>query len=384
MKPKILIITNLYPPYVVGGYEIACHDTVQVLRSFFDVTIATAYKPDAEISDEPNVHRCFKLFNYFGTSDRTFSVKDVEKHNVSALESILKTLAPDLIYYWNTNGLGVQIIEVCNKLNLKSLFHFMDESILDCQSSLRRRISLILKRRQYPIFNYNGKIENAIFISNYIAGRYGQHYKIKKSRTIYPYVNFSQIEYKKEYRKKEVISGVFVGQIEPHKGIYELCQFLEKYQQCHETKIKLHIYGKSSCGLDQKIAKEFSTLVEIKQGFSRSQILTDLHKYDVGFFPSKWEEPFGIAQIELMAAGLPVFSTGKGGSKEVLSDTNSILFNLNNYSDFESKILDIWTFFDTKGKHIGESARKDIESRFCPSTYQNLVKNFILELLGPK
>lgn len=49
---KILFVSNLYPPHFIGGYEIACKDTVDVLKN--------------------NGHDCFvltsKFKNYFSST----------------------------------------------------------------------------------------------------------------------------------------------------------------------------------------------------------------------------------------------------------------------------------------------------------------------------
>jgi glycosyltransferase involved in cell wall biosynthesis len=49
----------------------------------------------------------------------------------------------------------------------------------------------------------------------------------------------------------------------------------------------------------------------LKQLFSTHNVLA---------FPSQFEEPFGISQVEAMAAGMVVVSSGTGGASEVVED----------------------------------------------------------------
>ncbi|SMH41073.1 glycosyltransferase family protein [Azospirillum agricola] len=57
--------------------------------------------------------------------------------------------------------------------------------------------------------------------------------------------------------------------------------------------------------------------------FERSNVLV---------FPSSFEEPFGISQVEAMAAGLTVVSSGTGGSREIVRDgVDGLLFPVNDH-----------------------------------------------------
>ncbi len=58
---KILVLSNLYPPDVIGGYELGCKQAVDALRARgHDVRVLTI-APRVPVPDEPHVHRSFKL-----------------------------------------------------------------------------------------------------------------------------------------------------------------------------------------------------------------------------------------------------------------------------------------------------------------------------------
>src|SRR5262249_17452622 len=43
--PRVLVLSNLYPPFHLGGYELACADVVQALRSRgWDVLVLTSWR----------------------------------------------------------------------------------------------------------------------------------------------------------------------------------------------------------------------------------------------------------------------------------------------------------------------------------------------------
>jgi glycosyltransferase involved in cell wall biosynthesis len=64
--------------------------------------------------------------------------------------------------------------------------------------------------------------------------------------------------------------------------------------------------------------------------FARSNVLV---------FPSQFPEPFGISQVEALAAGLVVVSSGTGGAKEIIrDDVDGLLFSAGNEADLANKL----------------------------------------------
>jgi glycosyltransferase involved in cell wall biosynthesis len=64
--------------------------------------------------------------------------------------------------------------------------------------------------------------------------------------------------------------------------------------------------------------------------FARSNVLV---------FPSRFEEPFGISQVEALAAGLVVVSSGTGGAKEIVRDgVDGLLFPAGDASALAGKL----------------------------------------------
>ena len=57
-------------------------------------------------------------------------------------------------------------------------------------------------------------------------------------------------------------------------------------------------------------------------------------------FPSRFEEPFGISQVEALAAGLVVVSSGTGGAKEIVRDgIDGLLFRAGDEADLAAKLI---------------------------------------------
>ncbi|MEM9157461.1 MAG: glycosyltransferase [Verrucomicrobiota bacterium] len=78
-------------------------------------------------------------------------------------------------------------------------------------------------------------------------------------------------------------------------------------------------------------------------GFIDKEELAALYaRSNIMVFPSIFDEPFGKSQIEAMAAGLLVISSGTGGSKEIVQDRqNGLLFKSENASDLMETLLEV-------------------------------------------
>ncbi|MBL9202598.1 MAG: glycosyltransferase [Opitutaceae bacterium] len=67
--------------------------------------------------------------------------------------------------------------------------------------------------------------------------------------------------------------------------------------------------------------------------FARSNVLV---------FPSRFQEPFGISQVEALAAGLVVVSSGTGGAREIIRDRiDGLLFNAGDDADLANKLVSL-------------------------------------------
>src|SRR4051812_4695222 len=115
---KILVISNLYPPDVLGGYEMGCRQAVDALRARgHDVRVLTT-APRTPVVSPPHVIRTLRLTellynNYLAqrTHPVTSRLADAEafqinSFNVHALLTALQEFQPDVVYVWMVSGLG--------------------------------------------------------------------------------------------------------------------------------------------------------------------------------------------------------------------------------------------------------------------------------------
>jgi glycosyltransferase involved in cell wall biosynthesis len=91
---------------------------------------------------------------------------------------------------------------------------------------------------------------------------------------------------------------------------------------------ELHVAGGRAWTLSRKIHSYGMV--------NQAQKLKTLAKCDGLLWPVRWPEPFGIAMIEAMAAGLPVIASAHGSSPEIITPEVGVICQ--NYSEFASTV----------------------------------------------
>ena len=111
---KILVLSNLYPPHNVGGYEVRCQQVVHQLRQFgHEVRVLTSNHQVAgvETPPEPEVSRRLRIHGFFGHPWLPIhKLYALEKHNHAVLREELETFKPEVVHVWNMGGLSKSLL----------------------------------------------------------------------------------------------------------------------------------------------------------------------------------------------------------------------------------------------------------------------------------
>ncbi len=137
---KILVVSNLYPPDTLGGYERGCRQAVHALRERgHDVRVLTSAPRTAIDREEHDVHRRLQLAevwsNYLNRRRAWTTHQLVEAAsnwvnavNVHALLDEIDDFRPDVAYLWMLNGLGgLGLLNAIQLLGLPWVWHLMDD-----------------------------------------------------------------------------------------------------------------------------------------------------------------------------------------------------------------------------------------------------------------
>lgn len=143
-------------------------------------------------------------------------------------------------------------------------------------------------------------------------------------------------EEKNLLKQKFLLEGkrvlLFVGRIDPAKGISELLDAVELL----ENEFVLLVVGSTNFG--GKESSPFEKMIKVKceklgrkvvfTGFIHNEEIWKFYKLaDIAVFPSVWEEPAGLTMLEASVAGIPLVTTKSGGIPEYINNKSAVFLD---------------------------------------------------------
>lgn len=350
---KVLTISNAYPPYYLGGYELGCRDVMEQLKARgHQVKVLTSTYGVSYPCTDGVVYRWLE-FMKLREENWAMNVangirRQLDHHR--RMESLLDSWQPDVVYIWNLGGLSLDLPLVAQSRALPVCYFISDRWLerwdtsrwyrLWRDDSLPRivRLSRALLR---PIMAHSGMILGAPldlrrvqFASNFLkesAIRAGK--PVADADVIHWGVDLDKFAFREAAQPPRKL--LFAGRICPEKGILTAIEAMKVLIHEHgANSLRLTIIGGNSLKPEycEEIKKLVTSLglgshVEFRGFLPRNDLPAVYKEHDIFVFPSQWEEPFSIAVLEAMASGLAVVGTATGGSPEIMRDgENSLLF----------------------------------------------------------
>lgn len=386
----VLVVSNLYPPLKIGGYEIAAADIVEGLcESGIRVHVLTSnYKVNEVIEEEPGVSRILELSNDWfapkGTPDDTEKIR----RNYKTMQKVLLQYRPRVVYVWNICFLGDGVVVVPCEQNIPVVHHVMGYDLLSYRSALSGIRLLISRLFMKSIQQRRGKgnlganhLSNIIFISRYMQSYYKRlGVNPHVSEVVYPGILCGQVSVRTEYPALlDSVNIVYSGQIVKHKGVLELRAAVEKAAiQLPNHRLHLTLYGDGPAEMIERMLAPASFQISHKGFVERTQLYQELYTQHIGVFTSLWDEPFGIAQVELMAAGLPILSSAKGGSSEAVCDgKTAMIYNATDPEQLAVRMIHLIQNYSTMGRDLGMATAEVTHRRFSRKISLEGVRNVL-------
>jgi hypothetical protein len=96
---RLLVVSNLYPPASVGGYESRCADTVEVLRERHEILVLTSRRGREAAPADPSVRRVLPYLRHRRVDSLRAPLTAWQ--GARAMRAALAEWRPDLIFVWN-------------------------------------------------------------------------------------------------------------------------------------------------------------------------------------------------------------------------------------------------------------------------------------------
>ena len=325
-KLKILVISNLFPPQVIGGYERAIADYARRLHHRgHEVLVLTANVEGLTTSysqSEPEpmpVKRCLALWGSltepgFPLYPQPY-VTAIAIQNYQVLEQEIKLFQPDVCLAGNIDYLGQTVLDqiLANQIPVA---HYIMNAVPGYPVDLTP---------QSPLYKY-------ITVSNWVKDSLTEKgYPTATAQTIYPGAAVEKF-HQPEIPAHDQLRIVFAGLVMPFKGIDVL---IEALYLLHQEGIDFTATIAGGChtpefrqDLEDFVAIEgFADKVKFTGLLNQQELIELYQNHNIWVLPSRFEEPFSIGLLEAMVAGLTIIASDTGGSPEAIEhQVNGLIF----------------------------------------------------------
>jgi glycosyltransferase involved in cell wall biosynthesis len=366
---RILFLSNLYPPHVIGGYETLCMEAVQGLakRGHVVSVLTSTYGCDHE-SSEGNIHRLLSLegdLQFYKIQD-AWSYPQRSQRNLEHLRRLIADQKPDIVFIWGMWNLSKRLAQEAERLMGSRVVYYlanpwpieanMHQAFWDAPATsftrniakklLRIRARMVLRQEweKVPL-----RFEHAPCCS---AAQRDQLLEagipLKDAPVIYEGVDLKNYIRQAEHRNYSNADGIlalaFVGILAEHKGVHTTIEALNRLPAEMRKRLRLTILGKGHEQYTERLHSLVETfglsdVVTFQPPIPREQLPEFLGRSDALLLPSIWAEPLARIMQEGLASGMVVIGSANGGTAEtIVHGENGLLFQAGDAVDLADQI----------------------------------------------
>lgn len=398
---KILVVTNLYPPTVLGGYEILCESVVGKLTARgHEVAVQTtsASPAQAECAKEESgrfqgpIHRNLRLYLPF---DRPASKARLRQfvtshYNERQTAQLIAHGKPDVVFFWSQRRLSLGSVWAAQRSSVPYAMTLNDDFLLAYRPvpfafSPRRAVACLLERTVFARATYCGLLLPAVTsISDSLLKTYLQAATpLEHARVIYQGIELEKFPLKRQPGSlHQPARLIYVGQLHDYKGVHVAVAALASLRGkgCDAA---LTIIGAGNPEYEQQLRQqalelEIGQYVRFAGKVPHAQLAGYYQQHDVLIFPSLWNEPFGSTHLEAMACGTPVVSTTRGGPGEFLEDgRNALSVEAGNVPQLADKLLFLLQDGELR-QSLAAAGRRDVDTQYNTERYSKDLEAFLI------
>ena len=371
---KIQTLSNLYPPNVVGGYEVLCFQVMERLAERgHPVTVLTS-NYGGEHADYPG-QKITRTLELLATPDNIYSPftadaaerDTINRKNIAILKQTLAIERPDIVFVWNLHFLAPSFLEAIEEANVPSVYLLTDNWLavfhnpkfvadyfagqVHAQAGgVKKFLKLWLRRLPWRRKQGTMIAASAIFASCFMRDLYEQagvgferyaivHHGILPSGRQPFCADRSSLINVQELRL--LVAGRLVDIKGVHTAIDAMPRIIKAFP-CLRVRLKIVGDDRDKPYLE-RLKERIGTLkIQEQVTFVPPVPETDLpqlfQQNDVYLFPSLYE-PFSLTLIHALRSGIPTVASKAGGSPEiVLHKKTGMLFDPADAADLARQV----------------------------------------------
>lgn len=348
---RILVMSDLYPPHFLGGYELKCRlHTDELIRRGHDVRVLTSrWKLDAPVV-EGHVHRLLDV-DPVSPNLRLRTARELPlrldrrvnqfrwalatRRNRALAARVVAGFRPDVVYVWNMGGVGITPVLAAQEQGYPCVFRLDDYWLKELKDELVAETSAFKRAYRSVMLGWQDvsalRFEHALVVSQWVKDRYIQAgFPAEAMRVLPEGVPASMTIDPAALDALPADPGparlVHVGRLVEHKGTHVAVQALAALAERYGLDtVRLDIIGTGAAEYIARLktlARDLGVAdrVDFVGFIPHEEVLERFGLYTAVLVNSLWEEPLAGTIAEGMARGLPVIVTDRGGNPEIIDD----------------------------------------------------------------
>lgn len=328
---KVCIATSLYEPYNVGGGEISAQNLAESLTSNgIDVVVLTiGKKQEYDFVNGVKVVRIVSPNIYWGglESSKQPKFKKVLWHLLESYNFLLsrklkrffieekidvlhvRNLIDISPYIWKVAKFhGVKVVNTLNNYACVCIKASMFKNGNNCKNLCTGcKISAIPKRELSKYVDAVIGVSNHTLLTHTKLG----FFKNAKAEVIYTYETIRKKQSISKNKKKRIFG--YIGRLSETKGVFELIENFNKLNKESELII-------AGTGLPEYVSKCKDIANDKVFFLGKTEASFFFRQIDILIINSMWHEPFPRVLVESYSYGIPIISTNRGGTKELIKN----------------------------------------------------------------
>jgi glycosyltransferase involved in cell wall biosynthesis len=349
---KILLISNLYPPHYIGGFELIAQDiAIALSQRNHQVTILTSTFGVNSPIIEQNILRLLP-----DPFEKQYQISKLLWREVSTrilIKKVFKRTLPDVILIMGATGIPTSLFRWLHKSGFVVIYSIFDEYLLECTKQDRwyrywndfshKLYKYILKRliRTAVVWmdlwgNLDFSTSSFWFGSHHLAARFELRGWQGTNRIVqYPPIVPGALNLEPlDHNSGQPLRLVFASRLCKEKGLHTVIKAIgilkaEGVKELPTLTVAAQLLGDAYEHQIKELINDLriNNQVEFLGLVPKEHMAKLYNDHHVVIFATENEEPFGMVPIEAMTAGVAVISTATGGAKEYLqAGSNALIF----------------------------------------------------------
>jgi glycogen(starch) synthase len=403
-----MVVSNLYPPNHLGGYELGCQQIVDRLRELgHRVLVLTSTHGGDPPAGEVDIVRGLSFRPPAAETCTPGRLLMREIHDARVTRDAVAGFAPEIVVVFSLYGVPHGILRQLERTRIPVAYAFSAEWLAPDFANdpwlgfWRRRASTRPKRFAKAILDrlaasvaWTGSgtldLETSFFTSRRLRELFLEKgMPVESGKVMYWGVDPERFHPREHGRLDWGPRLLVAGRMVPEKGIHTVIETMRILVRDDDVgSLTCTVAGptQDSSYFDQlrnQVARwNLGAHISFAGEVTWSAMPGLYREHDVFLLPSVWEEPFSIGLLEAMATGLVVIATATGGTPEVLRDgENGLFFEAGSAGDLAAKVQRL-NESESLRLHLASAARQTVVDGFSIERMTGDVETFLKEAIS--